>query len=127
MPFLKSLRVDGLLSFAPGSEAIPLTNLNVLIGPNGSGKSNFIEAIDLLHSAPTGLANAVRAGGGAEEWVWKGPNAEAGATIEAVIAAQRRRTPDLRYQLTFHPVGLGFEITKEVIEAILADIQERRK
>ena len=39
MAFLQSLRLDGLLSFAPGSEAIPLTGLNVLIGPNGSGKS----------------------------------------------------------------------------------------
>ncbi len=43
MQFLKSLHLDGFLSFAPGSEAIPLTSLNVLIGPNGSGKSNLIE------------------------------------------------------------------------------------
>ena len=116
MPFLNSLRVDGLLSFAPGSEAIPLTNLNVLIGPNGSGKSNLIEAIDLLHAAPTGLASAIRLGGGAEEWVWKGKNGAATATIDAVIAAPRRRTPDLRYKLAFQPVGQGFQIVSELIE-----------
>ncbi len=116
MAFLQSLHLDGLLSFAPGSEVIPLTNLNVLIGPNGSGKSNLIEAIDLLHAAPTGLANAIRLGGGAEEWVWKGTNGGAAATIDAVIAAPRRRTPDIRYKLAFQPVGLGFEIVSELIE-----------
>jgi chromosome segregation ATPase len=42
MTFLRSLRLDGLLSFPPGSDAIQLTPLNVLIGPNGSGKSNLI-------------------------------------------------------------------------------------
>ena len=62
MPFLKSLRLDGLLSFPPGSEAIPLTPLNVLIGPNGSGKSNLIEGIELLHALPTGFASAIREG-----------------------------------------------------------------
>ena len=50
MPFLQSIKLSGLLSFPPESEAIPLTALNVLIGPNASGKSNLIEAIELLHS-----------------------------------------------------------------------------
>ena len=65
MEFLRSLRLDGLLSFPPGSEAIPLTPLNVLIGPNGSGKSNLIEAIELLHATPTAFAAAIRDGAGA--------------------------------------------------------------
>jgi len=67
VPFLKSLRLDGLLSFPPGSEAIELQPLNVLIGPNGSGKSNLIEGIELLHATPTGFANAIREGGGIRE------------------------------------------------------------
>ena len=71
-PFLKSLRLDGFLSFAPGSEAIELQGLNVLIGPNGSGKSNVIEAVELLKSLPVDFAAAVRAGGGAEGFLWKG-------------------------------------------------------
>ncbi|MBI3372695.1 MAG: AAA family ATPase [Betaproteobacteria bacterium] len=116
MAFLQSLRLDGLLSFAPGSEAIPLTGLNVLIGPNGSGKSNLIEAIDLLHAAPTGLANAIRLGGGAEEWLWKGKNGAATATIDAVISTPSRRMPDLRYKLEFQAVGQGFAIVRELIE-----------
>ena len=116
MAFLQSLRLDGLLSFAPGSEAIPLTGLNVLIGPNGSGKSNLIEAIDLLHAAPMGLANAITLGGGAVEWIWKGKNGGSTATIDTVITAPRRRVPDIRYKLAFRSVGQGYQIVSELIE-----------
>jgi plasmid stabilization system protein ParE len=41
--FLQKIRLDGFLSFAPGSDALELRPLNVLIGPNASGKSNLIE------------------------------------------------------------------------------------
>src|SRR3989304_1461173 len=85
MPLISSLKLDGFLSFAPGAEAIPLTPLNVLIGPNGAGKSNLIEAIELLHATPTAFANAIRDGGGAQEWLWKGKGHRAGATIEALL------------------------------------------
>lgn len=115
MAFLQSLRLDGLLSFAPGSEAIPLTGLNVLIGPNGSGKSNLIEAIELLHSTPTAFANAIRDGGGAQEWLWKGDNSKGSATIEALIQGSQR-IPDLRYRLSFTAAGQRTEVTDEVLE-----------
>ena len=59
------LRLDGLLSFAPGSETFELRDLNVLIGPNGSGKSNLIEALELLSATPRDFAATVRDGGGA--------------------------------------------------------------
>ena len=72
MSFLQSIKLSGLLSFPPDSPPIELTPLNVLIGPNGSGKSNVIEAIELLHAAPTAFAEAIRDGGGAQEWLWKG-------------------------------------------------------
>ena len=62
---IKQLRLDGFLSFAPGSEPFELRPLNVLIGPNGSGKSNLIEALGLLAATPHDLASAVRGGGGA--------------------------------------------------------------
>src|SRR5690606_16244661 len=48
--FIKTIRIDGLLSFPPGSPAVGLRPLNVLIGPNGSGKSNFVKAIRLLRN-----------------------------------------------------------------------------
>ena len=40
--FLRSIRLENILSFGPGVE-FPLEPLNVLIGANASGKSNLIE------------------------------------------------------------------------------------
>lgn len=117
MPFLQSLRLDGLLSFAPGSEAIPLTGLNVLIGPNGSGKSNLIEAIELLHATPTAFANAIRDGGGAQEWLWKGERGNGSATIETLIGPTKQ-APGLRYRLGFTTSAQRTEVTDEVLENI---------
>ncbi len=127
MPFLKSLRLDGLLSFPPDSEPIPLTPLNVLIGPNGSGKSNLIEGIELLHATPTGFASAIRDGGGVREWLWKGDEANETGTIEAQIDLEYqnplgrlygvgRYPTDLRYRLAFAALGQRVEVTDEVIE-----------
>jgi predicted ATPase len=117
MPFLSSLRLDGFLSFAPGAEAIPLTPLNVLIGPNGSGKSNLIEAIELLHATPTAFADAIRDGGGAQEWLWKGKRNSAGATIEALLHPSGK-IPGLRYRLSFTASAQRTEVTDEVLENI---------
>ncbi|MEW6166678.1 MAG: AAA family ATPase [Pseudomonadota bacterium] len=119
MSFLKSLRLDGFLSFAPGSEAVALTPLNVLIGPNASGKSNLIEAIELLHATPVAFANAIRDGGGAQEWIWKGGDPSQAATIEALIhPAQTPRIPELRYRLSFRAVALRTEVVDEAIENV---------
>jgi predicted ATPase len=129
VPFLKSLRLDGLLSFPPRSEPIPLQPLNVLIGPNGSGKSNLIEGIELLHALPTGFASAIREGGGVREWLWKGDDAGGIGTIEAYVEDDafdpsppliEGREPDLpltlRYKLSFVELGHRVEITDEFIE-----------
>lgn len=126
MPFLKSLRLDGILSFPPGSEPIPLTPLNVLIGPNGSGKSNLIEGIELLHATPTGFASAIREGGGVREWLWKGDDATGTGSIEAQVEylglgpeslyGTRVESPALRYKLSFVELGHRVEITDEIIE-----------
>ena len=128
MPFLNSLKLDGILSFPPGSEAIPLTALNVLIGPNGSGKSNLIEGIELLHSLPTGFASVIRQGGGVREWLWKGDGAGGIGTIEAhvedhgfdprppLIEGKASSGLNLRYKLSFVESGHRVEITDEKIE-----------
>jgi len=71
-PFVQTLHARGVLSFAPDSEPLLLTPLNVLIGPNGSGKSNLIEIFELLKALPTDLAAAIRESGGISEWLWKG-------------------------------------------------------
>lgn len=84
MPFLRSIKLSGLLSFPPESAPIELTALNVLIGPNASGKSNLIEAIELLHSTPTAFAAAIRDGGGSREWLWKGHGDHRNASVDDV-------------------------------------------
>jgi len=110
---LETLRADGLLSFAPGSSELRLRPLNVLIGPNGSGKSNVIEAIELLRATPTGLASAIRDGGGVREWLWKGEG-RARATLEARLA--RSGQSSLRYRLRFAAAGARTEVIDEAIE-----------
>jgi predicted ATPase len=115
MHFLKSLQLDGFLSFAPGSEAITLGPLNVLIGPNGSGKSNLLEALALLNATPVAFAAAIRDGGGAREWLWKGDDAQPGAGIEATLSGAPP-SRDLRYRLAFAASAQRTEIIDEVIE-----------
>lgn len=112
--FIKSLRVEGLLSFAPGTPPLDLRPLNVLIGPNGSGKSNLIEAIELLRATPTGFASAIRDGGGVREWLWKGDSPKA-AVLDARLYRGGKKT-DLRYLLEFTASGDRVEVTDEALE-----------
>ena len=118
MKTIQRLRLDSFLSFPPGSEAIDLEPLNVLIGPNGSGKSNLIEAIELLHATPTNLAAAIRDGGGAEEWLWKGrdPGPEQAATIDVELGAGTPTGRPLRYRLEFTSLQGRTKLWDEAIE-----------
>ncbi len=115
MAFLKSIKLSGFLSFPPDAEAIPLTPLNVIIGPNGSGKSNLIEAIELLRSTPTSLAEMIRAGGIASEWIWKGEPRADRASISATFSGTSIGH-ELRHEISFRPAGLRLEVTEESIE-----------
>lgn len=112
--FIESLRVDSLLSFAPGTPSLALAPLNVLIGPNGSGKSNLIEAIELLRATPTAFASAIRDGGGVREWLWKG-DSPAHATLDAHLARGPKKS-SLRYLLQFAAAGARVEIVDEALE-----------
>jgi len=118
MVLLRSITLDGILSFRPESAPLSLEPLNVLIGPNGSGKSNLIEAIELLHATPTALASAIRDGGGAREWLWKGEGGAKNAKIEAALCGLVPTIPDLRYKLSFTSAGQRTELTDEAIEEL---------
>jgi predicted ATPase len=72
---LRSLHLENILSFGPDGVDLELRPLNVLIGPNGSGKSNLIDVIGLLAAAPRDIQEPLRAGGGLQEWIWKGSRA----------------------------------------------------
>ncbi len=121
MTFLKSIKLGGFLSFPPNSPAIELTPLNVLIGPNGCGKSNVIEAVEVLRATPTSLASLVRAGGSAQEWIWKGEPAAEQAVIEVGVERNQKRRPGLAYRLVFPELSYSLRfaaanLTLEVVE-----------
>ena len=114
METIQKLRLDAFLSFAPGSETFELQPLNVLIGPNGSGKSNIIEALELLHATPTSFAAAIRDGGGAEEWLWKGSDhRHRAATMDVVLSTGTPTHRPLRYRLEFTAVLGRVEVLDE--------------
>ena len=114
--FLRSIRLENILSFGPGVE-FPLEPLNVLIGPNASGKSNLIEALSLLAAAPRDLQAPIRAGGGVREWLWKGVSHSPTATVGVTAEYAKGQMP-LRYKLSFTEVGSRLQIQDEVIEDV---------
>ena len=113
---IRNIRLDGLLSFAPGAAVLELQPLNVLIGPNASGKSNLIEAFELLRSTPTDFAAAIRDGGGPQEWIWKGRPRAGSATIEMELSDENPARRPLRYRLEFSTVQNRVEVLDEAIE-----------
>ncbi len=114
MQFIKRLRMGGLLSFPPDMGFFELQPLNVIIGPNASGKSNFIEVLELLRATPTDFAAAIRDGGGAAEWLWKG-NYPATPAIMEVETGSDTGTP-LKYRLSFTTIGPRVNIVDEAVE-----------
>ncbi len=121
MIFIKHLAVKGLLSFANDAEPLELRPLNVLIGPNGSGKSNVIEVLELLRATYTDFAAAIRDGGGASEWLWKGESRDRKAIIDICTgdAGSGLTTPSdrpLRYLLEFTSTSNRVEVLDEAIE-----------
>ncbi len=111
---IQEITLRNLLSFGPDTPPLPMQNLNVLIGPNGSGKSNLIEAIGLLHAAPTHLATPVREGGGVHDWIWKGAPGGT-ASLEAVVD-NPKGTQSLRHEIKFTESAQRFELIGEQIE-----------
>ena len=116
MRIIQRLRMPGLLSFPPDMGFFDLQSLNVLIGPNASGKSNFIEVLGLLSAMPLDFAAAVRDGGGAAEWLWKGCAQPAPATIEVETGPFYETGRPLKYRLSFGTIGLRVNIIDEAIE-----------
>ena len=116
MKLIHSLEMSGLLSFPPDMPPFVLNNLNVLIGPNGSGKSNVLEVLELLRATPTDFAAAIRDGGGAVEWFWKGETVRRVAKIEVETGPARPTGRPLRYRLEFVTDKTRVEVLDEAIE-----------
>lgn len=110
---LHSVVLRNFLSYGSGGEEIALAPLNVVIGPNGAGKSNLIEAIDLLRATKGDLSGRISRGGGYGEWLWKGGEETALASIQAIV-----EYPDeeLSYFLVLRMAPAGTEVALERIE-----------
>ncbi len=116
---IQSIRLENILSFGPDMAELPLEPLNVLIGPNASGKSNLIEALSLLHAAPSDLQDPIRRGGGVRDWLWKGATGTPTATVEATFSGIHLPNvwiPTLRYRLSFTCTSDRFNMVDEVVE-----------
>ncbi|MCY4128044.1 MAG: AAA family ATPase, partial [Gammaproteobacteria bacterium] len=113
--FIRTIRMENILSYNPLGDEFSLEPLNVLIGPNASGKSNLIDALSLLAAAPKDIQAPIREGGGIRNWIWKGIHGPNIATLDVTIEYPRRQQP-LRYQLSFTDHGSGFELWEEIIE-----------
>ena len=114
--FLRTIRLDSILSFGPGTPELPLEPLNVLIGPNASGKSNLIEALSLLAAAPGDLQQPIREGGGVREWLWKGAAGTPTATVDVTVDSPMSQVAE-RYRLSFTETGGRFELRDEAVES----------
>ena len=113
--FIRTIRLQNILSYGPDTAALSLEPLNVLIGPNASGKSNLIEALSLLAAAPGNLEKPIRKGGGVRDWLWKGGGRLDSATVNATLEYPEGPMP-LRYRLSFGETGARFDLRDEAIE-----------
>ncbi len=113
--FIRTMRLQNLLSYGDEDEEIELQPLNVLIGANTSGKSNLIEAIGLLKATPTDLTAPIRKGGGVSDLLWKGQKEITTAKIEVTIDYPEGLMP-LRYRMGLSVVGQKLELVDEAVE-----------
>ncbi|MEQ9552921.1 MAG: AAA family ATPase [Coleofasciculus sp. G3-WIS-01] len=119
---IRTLRLKNLLSYGSEGEEVELQPLNVLIGANASGKSNLIEVLRLLRATTQSqnsqdLNSLIYAGGGIQEWLWKGINEIPTAEIETILDFNFPETSmSLRYRLCFTMLNERLMIRDEVIE-----------
>ena len=114
MKFIQTIRLDGILSYAPGTPEFPLEPLNVLIGPNASGKSNLIQALSLLQAATHDLQAPIRDGGDMSDWIWKGASTLGRATLEVTFDFPLLLSR-LKYHLSFVDTISGSNLSQEEI------------
>ena len=113
--FIRTIRLENILSYGLSGDEFPLEPLNVLIGPNASGKSNLIEALSLLAVAPRDLQKPIRTGGGVKHWLWKGSSQLGTTTVDVTVEYPKGQQP-LRYRLSFTETGSQFELRDEAVE-----------
>lgn len=115
---LHSILLQNFLSFGDDSSSLELKRLNIIIGPNGSGKSNLIEAFSVIRHAPVEITEPIFRGGGAQEYIFKGGDADKSANIEVIF--EKPPKPGwkrLKYLLSFRSdAHSNFQLSDEKIE-----------
>ena len=129
---IKSVKLTNFLSFGSNANEIELRPLNIVIGANGCGKSNFIEAFELLRSAPSDIGKPIRDGGGVMEWLYKGGDSEdtPTASLEYIVTTESDFTDfveypfELKYGFSFSSEkGLQrFKLVDELVASVLNDM-----
>lgn len=115
--FIRSIRLENILSYGPSTPEFELLPLNVIIGPNASGKSNLIDILSILASAPRDILETIRFGGGTREWIWKGNESLPLATIELITEHPQPDRMPIRYRIAFQEYGHRFNLVDEAVEA----------
>lgn len=119
--FIRTIRLDSILSYGPGTPEFDLEPLNVLIGPNASGKSNLIEALSILAGAPKDIQEPIRRGGGVRHWVWKGDGRSfTTATIDVTLTHPNllaTQAMPIRYRLLFTDFVKPLVLVNEFVES----------
>ena len=91
----------------------------MLIGPNGSGKTNLIEALELLRATPAGFVSAIRAGGGMEEWRWKGekqvPSVEIDVAANIIVPSVIEFGKPLHYHIGIVDIAHSVHVYSESV------------
>ncbi|MCY4370311.1 MAG: AAA family ATPase [bacterium] len=113
--FIRTIRLQNILSYGPDTAELRLEPLNVLIGPNASGKSNLIDVLSIIQAAPRNLPRPIRRGGGTHEWLWKGRDELVPATVDITVDYPDGIMP-LRYMLSFSEIRHRFDLHDERIE-----------
>ena len=120
--FIQTIRLDSLLSYGPGTAEFPLQPLNVLIGPNASGKSNLIEALSVLAGAPWDIQVPILRGGQVVDWLWKGAEKSATATLDVTLTYDElllSYAVPMRYRLSFTDIWGRFQLVDEAVESAM--------
>lgn len=113
--FIRTVRLQNILSYGPDTAEFRLEPLNVIIGPNASGKSNLIDALSIVQAAPRSLPRPIRRGGGTHEWLWKGRDKLVPAIVDITVDYPSGNMP-LRYLLSFSEIRHRFDLQDERIE-----------